>query len=935
LAETTLEGHVLRVLFRNAESLYTVARLQTPEGEVTATGPFLEITEGDKFALTGDWTRHAKYGRQFAATEARKVLPDTAPGIEAYLAGGLFKGIGKKLARRLVAHFGDATLDVLLTRPDRVREVPGIGPAKVRSLSASLGEYGKVQSLALFLQGHGVSLSLTMKIHRRYGEDAIALVKANPYRLAAEVEGIGFLTADEIARKLGTDPGAPERVRAAVLHVLTERGEAEGHVCLPLPELTARALEFLNRGQPGPVVRAPQVQEAMLRLAADGWLVRDEGDLIYRRELYAAEAELAERMLALLARSGAAGDAQADVDELIDRVAIQLDVEYAPEQRAAIKTALGAPLAVITGGPGTGKSTVLLGVLTALRMQREDTAILLAAPTGRAARRMSDVTGDPAKTIHRLLGYNPMENGFAYDEANPLEGDVLVVDEFSMVDLNLAAALFEAVPPEMRVLLVGDSDQLPSVGMGNILADLIGSGAVPVVRLTRIYRQAAESRIVLNAHRINAGQMPDLTPAPDCEFVRREEPEAIAQYIRDRALAALDGGATLEQITVLTPMRKTETGVEALNKLLQEALNPAVRGRPELAAGLVTFRLGDKVMQRKNNYEKEVFNGSIGHVTAVDPEEGELAVIFEEGEPITYSREELDQLALAYACTVHKSQGSEYTGLVMIPVTMQHYAMLQRNLLYTALTRAKQKAVLVGTEQALRRAVQNNRITRRHTRLAARLRGEVGRVDGGAAVYVAAHERQDGATGWAALRVMKDGRRQEWSGAQAGVPAGRLLATALGLALHDLPPDVPVVLCTAEPGLLTLLEGDEAAPAEVLMLREILGQRIWRGVTVEPEDPALRECLQLALKAVPADTAEAAAKRATLLGTLGERSGLPELCELLKHGSPKVRQCALRAIGKISPDKRLLEPLNDLLMKEAKEYNRAAAEALLRQLLKG
>ncbi|MDB4895682.1 MAG: hypothetical protein JWN15_1944 [Firmicutes bacterium] len=871
MAEATLEGQVLRVLFRDPESLYTVARFQTAEGEVSATGPFLEIAEGDKFQMAGDWTRHPKYGRQFAVQEARKVLPDTAAGIEGYLAGGLFKGIGRKIARRLVEHFGDETLNVLLGQPERVREVSGVGPAKVRSLVESLGEYGKVQTLALFLQGQGVSLSLTMKIHKRYGDNAIAIVKENPYRLAAEVEGIGFLTADEIARKLGTDPGAPERVRAAVQLVLQERGDAEGHVFLPAGELVGRALEFLNRGQtgPGPAVTAPGVQDAIAHLVAQGWLVRDQGDMIYRRELYEAEAELADRIRALLAV--AAESPTQELEELLDQVEAELAVDYAPEQRDAIKTALDSRVAVITGGPGTGKSTVLLGILTALRMQKPDTAVLLAAPTGRAARRMTDVTGDPASTIHRLLGYNPMENAFAYDEDEPLRGDLLVVDEFSMVDLNLARALFAAVPPEMRVLLVGDADQLPSVGMGNILADLIGSGAVPVVRLERIYRQAGESRIVLNAHRINAGQMPDLSAAPDFEFVRREAPDSVVQYLRDRALAARDAGASLEEITVLTPMRKTETGVEALNKVLQEALNPAVRGRPEVALGsAVTFRLGDKVMQRKNNYEKEVFNGSIGLVTAIKADDAELTVTFEDDLAVTYAREELDQLTLAYACTIHKAQGSEYAGLVMIPVTTQHYAMLQRNLLYTALTRPRSLAVLVGTEQAIARAVHNNRITRRYTRLAARLRGELEPIDlaphftgptpqarpalaPAAAIYVAVSEGQDGAIGWAAVRVAEDGDRQAWRGARAGVGPERLLATALGQALQGLSPEVPVVLCCPDEAFLKSLKQEGTAPAEVLMLREAMSVREWRSTAVAADDPMALECLDLAARAaVPA-----------------------------------------------------------------------------------
>lgn len=922
VAETTLEGLVMRVLFRNPESLYTVARLQTSHGEVTATGPFLEIAEGDRLQLEGEWTHHPKWGRQFGVRGHKKLLPDTVSGMEAYLSGGLFKGIGKKLARRIVQHFGEATLETLLQEPERVLEVPGIGASKRETLVDSLREYGRVQGLVMFLQGHGLSLGLTMKIYQRYGESALHVVKSNPYRLAEEVEGIGFLTADEIARKLGTDPAAPGRLKASVQHVLSERGESDGHVFLPQSELVARLLEFLNRGQTGQPVRAPQIQAALDDLVEQGFLVRDQGGAIYRREAYEAEVGLAERIRALSDRPV---PEVADADRLIAEVEAALGVTYAPEQRKAVGTALGSPLCVITGGPGTGKSTVLLGVLTALRKLEPEAQVLLAAPTGRAARRMTEVTGEPARTIHRLLGYNPQENAFLVDEYDPLRGHVLVVDEFSMVDLNLAAALFNGVPDHMRVLVVGDADQLPSVGMGNVLADLLASGAVPVVRLTRVYRQAAESRIVLNAHRINAGQMPDLGTAPDFEFVRRENPADLARYIRERALSARDAGATLDKITVLTPMRKTETGVEALNKALQEALNPARRGRPELQAGTAVFRLGDKVMQRKNNYEKEVFNGSVGVVTAVreSGDKGEaLTVTFEDDQKVEYKREELDQLTLAYACTVHKSQGSEYAGLVMIPVTTQHHAMLQRNLLYTALTRAKEKAVLVGTEEALARAVRNNRITRRHSRLAQRLRGEFTRIalppmpvaeardqsaPRAAALYVAVAGR-----GWAAVRVLADSTRTEWSGARAGVSPDRLRATALGLALHDLEPGLAVVVCSPDQAFLDALERGAPGSEELEQVRALLGERVWRGACVGPNDAMASECERLAREA----------------------ASLPRVLSLLQNTSPRVRLAALNELEQMGPDESCLEPLNDLLQREKQKGIRKLAESMLRKLLK-
>ena len=959
-ASVQLEGQILRILFRDPATYYTVARVQTAdEGEITVTGPFLALAEGDRFRMAGEWTRHPKFGRQLAVREQEKIMPRTAAGIEAYLASGLFRGVGKKLARRLVDHFGDETLDILIKEPDRVREVPGIGPAKRRSLAESLGEYAQVQRVALFLQGHGVSLTMTMKIFQRYGENAVELVKADPYRLAREVEGIGFITADEIARKLGADMEAPERLKAAVLYLLNQKADSEGHAFLPAGELITSAMTFLNRsgGQP---VRGPRLADAVEVLVEQGFLVRDEGHLIYRRELYDAEEGLAERLRELLERPP--GVESAEFEVVIAEVEGELGVVYAPEQREAVRTGLGSSLAVITGGPGTGKSTVLLGLLTALRKRKPDAQVLLAAPTGRAARRMADVTGEEARTIHRLLGYNPQENGFAVDEYSPLEGDLLVVDEFSMVDLNLAAALFAAVPDGMQVLLVGDADQLPSVGVGSVLNDLIGSGVVPVVRLTRIYRQAGESRIVLNAHRINDGQYPDLRSGGDFEFVPRSEPGDLVQYVRDRALSARDAGAPLDQTTVLTPMRKTETGVEALNKVLQEALNPAAPGRPEIRTGLLTFRLGDKVMQRSNNYEKEIFNGSVGVITAIrgDAEDGDsLVVTFEEEQRVEYKREELDQLTLAYACTVHKAQGSEYRGLVMIPLTTQHAPMLQRNLLYTALTRAKELAVIVGTEEAVGRAVRNNRIARRYSRLMARLRGEAGRAPlpplpdrrqpgrpasgaspapapAAAAIYSAARERSDGSTGWAAILVLADGSRQEWSGARRGVSRERLEATAAGMALDVLDLDVKVVLCTLEPPFLAALEQDGPAPDEITLLREALGERVWKGAVVAPDDAMALECLRLATQAqTQAQGEEAAARRAAALGALSDPAGLPELYGLLKFASSRVLQAALRALERIGPDQSALEPLNDLLLREERLEIRRPAEELLKRLLRG
>jgi len=750
LAQTpyVLEGRVTRILFRDDAVFFSAVRVWPKGGpEITVVGEFLEVAAGDEFTFTGEWETHPKWGPQLRVFHALRKLPRDPQAIVAYLSGGLFPGIGPVLARRLVSHFGAETLEVLLARPEEVVKVPRITAQKRQRLVASIYEHRQIQDLALFLQGHGVSLSLTKKIQERYGREALAVVRNDPYRVASEIPGIGFLKADAIARKTGLSPDSPARIKASVAYVLRDRCEVRGHSFLPRAELVRECLTFLNRDSNGPAavrVTPARVNGEIEELLHTGNLVVEDPDAIYLPEVYEAEVDLARRIQILQAVSLPPADgleaALADTQALGgsgDRKVPRKDhsnthlvgIAYAEEQRQAIRIALTSPIAVVTGGPGTGKSTVIRGVIAALNLLREKPTVLLAAPTGRAAKRMAELTGREALTIHRLLGFSPDTGSFQRNENNPLDADLLVVDESSMVDLDLASALFRAAPPGMQILLVGDADQLPSVGFGNFFADLIRSGTLPVVRLAHIFRQARESRIVVNAHRVNQGRMPILDRVSDCQFISIEEGAKVADFIRNAVLSYRSAGLALDEINVLSPMRKTETGVAALNQLLQEALNPPSKGKPQVAAGENVFRAGDKVMQIRNNYEKGVFNGDTGVIEAIhlpkeeeEEEEPERISVNFQGARVGYERTELDQLVLSYACTVHKAQGSEYKGVVLIPVVRQHWVMLQRNLLYTAITRAKERVILVGQEAAIRRAVTNVGSRLRYSRLAQRLK---------------------------------------------------------------------------------------------------------------------------------------------------------------------------------------------------------------------
>lgn len=709
----TLEGVVERITYASAEDGYTVARVAVAgrPAPITVVGAMPGLHPGQALRLTGEWTRHARFGEQFRVSAWEVLTPATRVGIERYLGSGLIKGVGPVTARRLVERFGEETLRVIEQEPERLREVSGVGPDRVARIRTAWDAQREVREVMLFLQGHGVSAAYAGKIFKTYGRGAVALVRENPYRLARDIYGIGFKTADGIAARLGVSPDAPVRLEAGLLHVLGSLTE-EGHCCYPREGLLKAAAEVLQ--VPPGALEAP-----LTRLAEAADLVVEPGEeepVVFPRDLYEAEAALARRLGEFLRapRFGVALDAA----RALSWVEGQTSLVLAPRQKEALAAALGGKAIVITGGPGTGKTTILCCLLTIL--ERKGLRTLLTAPTGRAAKRMSEATGRPAQTVHRLLEFSPREGAFRRTAARPLSAEAVIVDELSMADLPLMHRLVEALPPEALLVLVGDVDQLPSVGPGAVLADCIASGVLPVVRLQEVFRQAEQSLIVQNAHRVNRGEMPLLGETGDFQFLEEEDPDRLAALVVETVAHVLPARHRLhpvEDIQVLAPMHRGIVGVAALNQALQAALNPS---GPALTRGERVLRAGDKVMQLRNNYETEVFNGDIGRVARVDPEEGTLTVRFEDRE-VPYEAADLNELTLAYAVTVHKSQGSEYPA-VLLPLHTQHFIMLRRNLLYTAITRGRRLDVLAGSRRALAIAVKTAPAEGRYTRLAARLR---------------------------------------------------------------------------------------------------------------------------------------------------------------------------------------------------------------------
>lgn len=712
-----LEGVLERVTWASEESGFSVVRLQVPGRKelVTAVGPMVAIQPGESVRLTGRWVLDKKWGEQFRADSFATVKPATLVGIERYLGSGLVRGVGRVMAERLVHRFGLETLEVIDRAPERLREVEGIGPLRSERIRTAWAEQREIRTVMVFLQSHGVATGHAVKIWKRYRERAIATVEENPYRLALDIWGIGFKTADGIARNLGVEANSPRRAEAGVLHVLGGLSD-EGHVFFPRDRLVESAREILE-------IEPPIIEQAIDAMAAEDQLVVEapragEASAVYLRSLHAAESGAAALLRELL--RAPVRPIAIDVEKAIAWFEQRQQIALAPEQREAIRQAIAAKVLVITGGPGTGKTTLVNGIIQIL--QKKGRRIELAAPTGRAAKRLSQATGREARTVHRLLEFTPKAMRFARNRDRPLEADLVILDEASMVDTVLGFDLVKALPPYAQLVLVGDVDQLPSVGPGSVLSDVIASGAVPVARLVHIFRQAEQSLIVENAHRINRGEMPREGSAKDADFffIRQEEPEGVLATLKSLVAERIPkrfGFDPVDDIQVLTPMHRGLLGAGNLNAELQALLNPKGEG---LTRGSRTFRRGDKVMQLRNNYDLEVFNGDLGRAQRIDAVEQQIEVVFD-GRPVVYDFADLDELTLAYACTVHKSQGSEYP-CVVIPLHTQHYAMLQRNLLYTAVTRGRKLVVLVGSVRALAIAVKSGQKGTRYTQLAARLR---------------------------------------------------------------------------------------------------------------------------------------------------------------------------------------------------------------------
>lgn len=706
----TLRCVVERITYQNPENGYTVLRaaVRNYKELVTVVGNLLDVNVGSVLLLQGDWKVDPKYGNQFCAEKWEETMPATVYGIEKYLGSGLIRGVGPKFAGRIVRTFGTDTLTVIEEETDRLLLVPGIGEKRVQMIRDSWEKQKEIKNIMLFLQSHSVSTSFAAKIYKVYGNESIQVVRENPYRLADDIWGVGFKTADGLAEKLGFAKDDPLRCRSGILYTLNALAD-EGHVYAEQEQLLRKAEELLEAKRES----ISAALEAMLGTED----LKQDGEAIYLPPFYYAEIGVAAKLKRLAADTdGPPSEARVD----FERLAKKTGLNYDEIQKDAILKATVSKVMVLTGGPGTGKTTTTLGMIAVLRSRGK--RILLAAPTGRAAKRMTETTGMEARTIHRLLEFKPPE-GYQRNEENRLEGDVLIVDECSMIDVILMNALLKAIPPRMQLILVGDVDQLPSVGAGNVLRDIIDSGVFPVVRLTRIFRQARSSRIILNAHRINTGEFPDLSngAGTDFFFVPAEEPETAAQEIVRLVKTRLPKYRQVlpSEIQVLTPMQRGAVGAANLNTLLQEALNPS---ETCLRRSGYSFRLYDKVMQIRNNYDKEVFNGDVGTISALNPEERNLRVRFDDRE-VEYDVTELDELAQAYAVTIHKSQGSEYP-IVVMPMLMTHFVMLQRNLLYTGVTRAKKLLVLVGTKKAVGYAVRNVTVTSRNTRLKERLQGE-------------------------------------------------------------------------------------------------------------------------------------------------------------------------------------------------------------------
>jgi len=713
-----LEGTVENIIFQNAENGFIVFKIK-PTNEnspIAVTGNMLAPLVGEQLELTGEWVEHARFGRQFKVSNYKKVAPSSVKGIERFLASGAIKGIGPSMATRLVKQFGIDTLKVIAEQSHRLLEVEGVGKKKAKAMHEAYSQQSEMHEVMLFLEMNGVTGAYAGKIFAKYGFMAIEMLQQNPYKLAQEVKGIGFRTADQIAMSLGVERNHEERLTAGIDFALLQISQA-GHCCVPEEILVKEAAKLL-------LVEVMEVALHVSALIADNMLCVEDFHgmtLIYPRYLYYAEKRVAERLLLLKDRAKRAPNE--DFAGSVAKWEAQSGITLAAAQREAVLSSLMHGVLVLTGGPGTGKTTVVRGMLAVLEAQ--GFKLLLGAPTGRAAKRLSEATDRESMTVHRLLESTGGLEGapiFMRNEEEPLEADVVIIDEVSMMDIALMNSFLQAIPDGCRVILVGDVDQLPAVGPGSVLKDIIRSATVPVVRLTEVFRQAGESMIVMNAHQINRGMVPDFRSSIDFQFMEINDSEVVAQSIvalcRDQLPA--EGFNVSYDVQVLAPMHRLVCGVENLNKLLQEALNPETDGKVGIVSANQVLREGDKIMQMKNNYTKGVYNGDIGFITGIN--QGRVAVRYPE-QDVIYERGEVEELHLAYAMSVHKSQGSEYPVVIM-PLISGHHVMLQRNLLYTAVTRAKQRVILLGSKAALNTALSNDRTKRRYSLLAERLMGE-------------------------------------------------------------------------------------------------------------------------------------------------------------------------------------------------------------------
>ena len=729
----TLEGTVEEIIYKNEDNGYTVAMMETKDDVVTIVGyiPFLNI--GETLKVEGEWSYHPNYGEQFKIENASTVVPATVNGIEKYLSSGLIPCIGPKTAQKIVEKFGVDSLDIIHYNPEKLKEIEGIGDKKIKKISEAFEEQRDLRDIMVFLQQYGITATYGVKIYKKYGKETIKIISENPYRLSEDIFGIGFKTADKIAQSMGVDPRSPYRIEAGIKFVLMEYA-GNGHSYVPKKELFVKVSKLLS-------LKEDLIDESLRDLALKGDIhleYIEEEVFVYYMPFYKAESNVSAKIVQLSRTK--LDSLEIDVEKEIKNIEDEEGISFADKQKEAIKEAIGNGIVVITGGPGTGKTTTINAIIKLF--EKKDLTISLAAPTGRAAKRMSQASGREAKTIHRLLEYSGVdgEMGFAINEGAPIDSDVVIIDEASMLDILLANNLFKAIMPGTRVVLVGDVDQLPSVGPGNVLRDIISSGVVKVVKLDHIFRQAEESMIIVNAHRINRGETPKLNVKDkDFYFMTRNNTKDIVGTILElckERLPNFSGYDPLRDIQVLTPTKKGDIGINSLNKYLQQQLNPKGYGKVEKKFGDEIFRVGDKVMQIKNNYNTEwqimkdgktvekgegVFNGDFGFIQDIDEEDRLMTVIFDDEKEVLYDFGQIDELKLAYATTVHKSQGSEFPVVIM-PIFWGPPMLLTRNLLYTAITRAKELVVLVGEEKYLYMMIKNNRITKRYSSLDLRLR---------------------------------------------------------------------------------------------------------------------------------------------------------------------------------------------------------------------